>query len=52
MSRIGKNPVAIPAGTTVSVAGNTVSAKGKAGEVSINLNDNIIVKVEGSDPSP
>lgn len=48
MSRIGKNPVAIPAGTTVSVAGNTVSAKGKAGEVSVNLNDNIVVKVEGS----
>ncbi len=49
MSRIGKNPVAIPAGTTVTVSGVDVKAKGKLGEVSVRLNDNIIVKVEGNE---
>ncbi len=37
MSRIGKKPVAIPAGVTVSVAGDRVSAKGPKGELSLRL---------------
>jgi large subunit ribosomal protein L6 len=32
MSRIGKNPVAVPAGVTVDIAGQQVTAKGKLGE--------------------
>jgi len=32
MSRIGKNPISIPSGTTVTVDGQTVTAKGKLGE--------------------
>jgi large subunit ribosomal protein L6 len=32
MSRVGKNPVAVPAGVEVTVEGMTVSAKGKKGE--------------------
>ena len=32
MSRVGKNPVAVPAGVEVKVEGLTVSAKGKKGE--------------------
>jgi large subunit ribosomal protein L6 len=48
MSRIGKNPVAVPAGVTVSVAGNVVTAKGKAGEAKAVLNDNVKVTVEGN----
>ena len=37
MSRVGKKPVAIPAGVTVSVAGDRVSAKGPKGELSLRL---------------
>lgn len=49
MSRIGKNPVTVPAGVTVTVTGNVVKAKGKAGEASIMLNDNVKVTVSGSE---
>lgn len=48
MSRIGKLPVAVPAGVTISVTGNVVKAKGKAGECQAVLNDNVVVKVEGN----
>jgi large subunit ribosomal protein L6 len=48
MSRIGKNPVAIPSGVTVTVSGDVVKAKGKAGEASAVLNKNVKVTVEGS----
>lgn len=33
MSRIGKNPVAIPEGVTVTVADNMITVKGKLGEL-------------------
>ncbi len=45
MSRIGKNPIAIPAGVTVEVNGNTVAVKGKLGELSQSFED-VSVKVE------
>ena len=45
MSRIGKNPVTIPSGVTVEVAGNVVNVKGKLGELSQEI-DSIEVKVE------
>jgi len=32
MSRVGKNPVKIPAGVNVEIAGMAVVAKGKKGE--------------------
>ena len=32
MSRIGKNPVAIPAGVTVEVAEGVITVKGKLGQ--------------------
>lgn len=35
MSRIGKKPITIPAGVTVSVSGQNVSVKGKHGELSL-----------------
>lgn len=47
MSRTGKNPVVIPAGVTVSVKDKTVTAKGKLGELSLNLVDEINVEVDG-----
>ncbi|MEZ5538414.1 MAG: 50S ribosomal protein L6 [Pseudomonadales bacterium] len=37
MSRVAKNPVVIPAGVTVSVAGNAVNVKGSKGELSVPL---------------
>ena len=46
MSRVGKNPVAIPAGVNVEVSGGKVSAKGKLGALSIGLSSDVSVKVE------
>ena len=46
MSRVGKNPVAIPAGVNVEVSGGKVSAKGKLGALSIGLSSDVTVKVE------
>ncbi len=45
MSRIGKNPVTIPAGVTVEVNGNVVTVKGKKGELTQEFTD-VAVKVE------
>lgn len=46
MSRIARNPLAIPAGVTVEVNGQTVKAKGKLGEMTLKLVDDISAKVE------
>ena len=44
MSRIGKHPVEIPAGVTVAVTGQQVTAKGKLGELSVTLMDEVAVE--------
>jgi large subunit ribosomal protein L6 len=46
MSRIGKAPIAIPAGVTVKVVNNTVTVKGPKGELSQTVNPDITVAVE------
>ena len=46
MSRIGKLPIAIPAGVTVQVKDNVVSVKGPKGELSQEINPDINVAVE------
>lgn len=46
MSRIGKQPIAIPAGVTVIADGNQVTVKGKLGELSRTFQSGISVKVE------
>ncbi len=46
MSRIGKEPVALAEGVTVSVAGQQVTVKGKLGELSYTMHDGITAKVE------
>lgn len=46
MSRIGKLPIAIPAGVTVTLKDNVVSVKGPKGEMSQKVDPSIIVKVE------
>ncbi|MEL8056198.1 MAG: 50S ribosomal protein L6 [Pseudomonadota bacterium] len=39
MSRIGKLPIAVPDGTTVTIDGQTVTAKGKKGELALTLSE-------------
>jgi len=46
MSRIGKNPVAITAGVTVSVADGVITVKGKLGQLTQEYSD-VTVTVEG-----
>jgi len=45
MSRIGKNPITIPAGVTVEVNDNIISVKGKLGQLTQEYSD-ITVKIE------
>ena len=45
MSRIGKNPVALPEGVTATVEGQTVKAKGPKGERSVIVHDDVSVKM-------
>ena len=45
MSRIGKAPIAIPAGVTVKVDNNTVTVKGPKGELTQTINPDITVSV-------
>lgn len=47
MSRVGKYPVSLPDGVTVEIDGNVVKAKGKLGELSVTLTND--VKVEQGD---
>lgn len=46
MSRIGKKPIAIPAGVEVKVAGPTVSIKGPLGKLDWSLAQGVAVAVE------
>ena len=46
MSRIGKAPIEIPAGVTVSVKDNVVTVKGPKGELSQTFNPELTVTVE------
>ncbi|MBD5329725.1 MAG: 50S ribosomal protein L6 [Bacteroides sp.] len=46
MSRIGKAPIALPAGVTVTVKDNVVTVKGPKGELSQEINPDLDVKVE------
>lgn len=48
MSRVGKNAVNVPEGVSVAVAGKSVSAKGKLGELSVTLTDDVEIKQEGN----
>ena len=49
MSRIGKMPIAIPAGVTVNIDDNNhvITVKGKLGELSQKYSDHVILEVEG-----
>lgn len=49
MSRIGKKPVAIPPGVTVTVAGDRIMVKGPKGELSESMYPGIGVSVENGE---
>lgn len=46
MSRIGKLPINIPAGVSVSLQGNVVSVKGPKGELSQSVHPSILVAIK------
>jgi large subunit ribosomal protein L6 len=46
MSRVGKHPVAVPSGVTVEIANRVLKAKGKLGELSLRLNEEVDAKLE------
>ena len=49
MSRIGRQPIAVPAGVTVTIAeGNVVTVKGPLGELTSTFNANITIAQEGT----
>ena len=47
MSRVGKHPVTVPSGVTVEIANRILKAKGKLGELSLNLSEEVEAKLEG-----
>lgn len=46
MSRVGKAPITVPNGVEVKIDGQTVSVKGKLGELKQEIHENISVKME------
>ena len=46
MSRIGKKPIEIPTGVTITINGNVVTVKGPKGELTRSFNSDIEIKVE------
>ena len=48
MSRIGKQPIAVPAGVEVKTNGSTVTAKGPQGELTGTFNSNIGIELDGA----
>ena len=51
MSRIGKKPVSIPKGVTVTIEGQTVKVKGPKGELQRTLHADMTVKMENDSVS-
>jgi len=47
MSRIGKKAIAVPAGITANVEGQTVKVKGPKGALQVVLHDDVAVKLDG-----
>lgn len=49
MSRIGKHPVSVPSGVTVTLADDRLTAKGRQGELSAKLMEEVVVTHEGDE---
>ena len=48
MSRVGKYPVEIPQGVQVAIAGRLLTAKGRLGELKLELTDHVEAVIEDS----
>ncbi len=46
MSRIGKKPITVPQGATVTISGQDVKVKGPKGELSITLIEDVLAKLD------
>ena len=46
MSRVGKHPVSVPSGVSVQIVNRILKAKGKLGELSLRLSDEVEAKLE------
>ncbi len=49
MSRVGKNPVKLVDGVTAEINGQAVKVKGKLGELSMQVHENVAVKLENGE---
>lgn len=49
MSRVAKNPVALPAGVEVVIAGQQVSVKGAKGSLALNVHSSVEVSQDGAE---
>ncbi len=49
MSRIGRKPIVIPAGVTVSIDGNRVTVKGPKGELTNKFNPHMTYEITGNE---
>lgn len=49
MSRIAKSPVVVPAGVEVKIDGQSISVKGKNGQLSLNVHTSVTVSQEDSE---
>lgn len=47
MSRIGKQPIIIPAGVTVTISGNSLTAKGPKGQMTVPFSEKMSVTNDG-----
>jgi large subunit ribosomal protein L6 len=48
MSRIGKNPIPLPSGVTISISGDSISVKGSKGTLARTIPGAITIREEGS----
>ncbi|QHI95891.1 50S ribosomal protein L6 [Aristophania vespae] len=46
MSRVGKNPIELPAGVQATIADGQIAIKGKRGELKVPVSSNVDVKIE------
>ena len=46
MSRVGKNPVAVPSGVSLQIVGREVRARGRLGELALRLGDQVEAGIE------
>ncbi len=49
MSRIGRKPIAVPAGVDVTIDGSTVTVKGAKGTITHTVHENMSVTKEGNE---